>query len=224
MKFALITVFLLILKLNVSANDLPIRFYVANHKASCTGLSSQMCYLMKNSPNGIWQSYYNDIEGFSYEEGFEYEILVNKKVIENPPADGPSFVYKLVNIVKKTPTMVISQNHREMLDQKEYYLKRIRVNNKPENFTEGQNVYIMFILNDNIVRGMDGCNSFSGNVIINKDSISFSNFAVSEMFCQEVKVDKLFHELTGNVNRYRISGNLLKFYNGKKLLLEFSLK
>ncbi len=179
---------------------------------------------MKNSPNGIWQSYYNDIEGFSYEEGFEYEILVNKKVIENPPADGPSFVYKLVNIVKKIPTMVISQNHREMLDQKEYYLKRIRVDNKLENIPNGQKVYITFILNDNIVRGMDGCNSFSGNVIINKDSISFSNFAMSEMFCQEIKIDKIFHQLIGKVNRYRISGSLLKLYNGKKTLFEFSKK
>lgn len=179
---------------------------------------------MKNSPNGIWQSYYNDIEGFSYEEGFEYEILVNKKVIENPPADGPSFVYKLVNIVKKIPTMVISQNHREMLDQKEYYLKRIRVDNKLENIPNGQKVYITFILNDNIVRGMDGCNSFSGNVIINKGSISFSNFAMSEMFCQEIKIDKIFHQLIGKVNRYRISGSLLKLYNGKKTLFEFSKK
>ena len=224
MKFALITVFLLLLKLNVSAKDLPIRFYVANHKASCTGLTSQMCYLMKNSPNGIWQNYYNDIEGFKYEEGYEYEILVNKKVIENPPADGPSFVYKLVNVVKKTPTMVISQNYREMLDQKEFYLKRIRVDNKLKNFTDGQNVYMKFNLNDNIVTGMDGCNSYSGNVIINKDSISFSNFALSRMFCEEVKVDKIFHQLIGKVNRYWISGSILKLYNGKKTLLEFSLK
>ena len=224
MKFALITVFTLLLKMNISANDLPIRFYVANHKASCTGLTSQMCYLMKNSPNGIWQNYYNDIEGFNYEEGYEYEILVKKKVIENPPADGPAFVYKLVNVVKKTPTMVISLNYRKMLDQNEYYLKRIRVDNKLKNFTDGQNVYMTFILNDNIVRGMDGCNSFSGNVIINKDSISFSNFALSEMYCQEVKVDKIFNQLIMKVNRYRISGSLLKLFNGKKTLFEFSMK
>ena len=179
---------------------------------------------MKNSPNGIWQNYYNDIEGFNYEEGYEYEILVNKKVIENPPADGPSFVYKLVNVVKKTPTMVISQNYRKLLDQNEYYLKRIRVDNKLKNFTDGQNVYMTFILNDNIVRGMDGCNSFSGNVIINKDSISFSNFALSEMYCQEVKVDKIFNQLIMKVNRYRISGSLLKLFNGKKTLFEFSMK
>lgn len=214
----------MLLKINVSANDLPIRFYVANHKASCSGLTLQMCYLMKNSPNGIWQNYYNEIEGFKYEEGYDYEILVNKKVIENPPADGPSFIYKLVNVVKKTPTMVISQNHREMLDQKEYYLKRIRVDNKLDNISNGQNVYMTFILNDNIVRGMDGCNSYSGNVIINKDSISFSNIALSEMYCQEVKVDKIFNQLISKVNRYRISGSLLKLYNGKKTLFEFSKK
>lgn len=209
---------------SVFSKDLPIRFYVANHKASCTGVTPQMCYLMKNSQDGVWQYYHNDIEGFKYEEGYEYEILVNKKVIDNPPADGPSFVYKLVNIVKKTPTMVISQIIRQKLDLKEYHLTRIRAQDKMENFTDSQNVNIKFILNDNTVTGMDGCNSFSGKIIINKDSISFLNFATSRMFCQDVKVDKIFYQLISKVNRYKFSGNSLKLYNGKKLLFEYSQK
>lgn len=209
---------------NVLSKDLPVRFYVANHKASCTGVSAQMCYLMKNSLNGVWQYYHNEIEGFKYEEGYDYEILVNKKEIDNPPADGPSFIYKLVNIVKKTPTMVISQSNRNKIDLKDYYLSRIRINNIMEKITDNPKINIKFILNDNTVTGMDGCNSFSGNVKINKDSISFSNFASSRMFCQEVKVDKVFYRLMENVNRYKISGNSLKLYNNKKLLLEYSLR
>lgn len=214
----------MVLSGNVFSKDLPIRFYVANHKASCTGVSAQMCYLVKNSPAGVWQYYHDEIKGFVYEEGYDYEILVNKKTIENPPADGPSFVYELVNIVKKLPTMVISQNSREKLDLKDYYLTRIRVNSNLENITDNMKTNIKFVLNDNTVTGMDGCNSFSGNVKINKDSISFSNFASSRMFCQEVKVDKIFYQLIGKVSRYKVSGNVLKLYNGKKLLLEYSLK
>ncbi|HMS34822.1 MAG TPA: DUF4377 domain-containing protein [Ignavibacteria bacterium] len=222
MKILLVLSFVIFTSVNLLSKDLPIRFYVGNHKVSCTGVTSQMCLLMKNSPDGVWQYYHNEIEGFKYEEGYDYEILVNKKVIDNPPADGPSFVYKLVNIVKKIPTMVISQSYRQKLNMKEYYLTRIRVNDKTEKFADNEKVNIKFILNDNTVTGMDGCNSFSGRVIINKDSISFLNFASSRMFCQEVKVDKIFYQLIGMVSRYKISGNFLKLYNGKKLLLEYS--
>ncbi len=224
MKNLLLIILIVFVCENAFSKDLPIRFYVANHRASCTGVSPQMCFLMKNSPDGVWQYYHNEIEGFKYEEGYDYEILVNKKVIDNPPADGPSFVYKLVNIVKKTPTMVISQSNRQKLDLKEYYLTRIRVNDKTEKFAFSSKVNIKFILNDNTVTGMDGCNSFSGHVIINKDSISFLNFASSRMYCQEVKADKIFYQLIGKVSRYKVSGNFLKLYNGKKLLLEYSQK
>jgi heat shock protein HslJ len=120
--------------------------------------------------------------------------------------------------------MVISQGNRQKLDLKEYHLTRIRALDKMENFTDSQNVYIKFILNDNTVTGMDGCNSFSGKLIINKDSISFLNFATSRMFCQDVKVDKIFYQLISKVNRYKFSGNSLKLYNGKKLLFEYSQK
>ncbi len=224
MKIYYVIALLIVFNGNVLSKDLPVRFYVANHKASCSGVSDQMCYLMKNSPNGVWQYYHNEIEGFKYEERYDYEILVNKKEIDNPPADGPSFIYKLVNIVKKTPTMVISKSNRDKIDLKDYYLSRIRINNVMEKITDNGKINIKFILNDNTVTGMDGCNSFSGNVKINKDSISFSNFVSSRMLCQEVKVDKVFYQLMGNVNRYKISGNLLKLYNNKKLLLEYSLR
>ncbi|MDY3549005.1 DUF4377 domain-containing protein, partial [Riemerella anatipestifer] len=42
------------------------------------------------------------IEGFAYEEGFEYELKLQKTYLSNPPQDSPSNVtYKLLEILSK---------------------------------------------------------------------------------------------------------------------------
>lgn len=41
------------------------------------------------------------IEGFTYEEGYEYRLRVQKIHLANPPADGFIFEYKLIAIVSK---------------------------------------------------------------------------------------------------------------------------
>lgn len=42
------------------------------------------------------------IEGFEYEEGYEYMLKVLKTPIENPRADGHTATYKLIEILSKT--------------------------------------------------------------------------------------------------------------------------
>jgi hypothetical protein len=41
------------------------------------------------------------IEGFTYEEGYEYRLRVQKTHLANPPEDGFIFKYKLIAIVSK---------------------------------------------------------------------------------------------------------------------------
>ena len=47
--------------------------------------------------------FYDQIEGFNYEEGYEYEIVVEVTKVENPPADASSLKYTLIEVVSKTP-------------------------------------------------------------------------------------------------------------------------
>jgi len=42
------------------------------------------------------------IEGFTYEKGYEYTLMVKRTTLANPPADGSSYVYALKKIVKRT--------------------------------------------------------------------------------------------------------------------------
>ena len=46
--------------------------------------------------------FYNQIEGFDYIPGYEYELLVNVEEVANPPAGGSSLKYTLIEEVSAT--------------------------------------------------------------------------------------------------------------------------
>lgn len=42
------------------------------------------------------------IGGFTYEKGYEYELLVNKTTIANPPQDAGNVKYELIKVISQT--------------------------------------------------------------------------------------------------------------------------
>lgn len=76
---------------------------VAADTRTCQGVAEMDCLLVKTDKNQAeWQNFYSNIEGFTYEKGFEYELLVKETPIEYPPADASSIRYTLVKVVSKT--------------------------------------------------------------------------------------------------------------------------
>lgn len=57
---------------------------------------------MKEGNSANWQLFYVPIEGFTYDEGYEYVIWVRQEEVPNPLADASSIRYILVNEVSKT--------------------------------------------------------------------------------------------------------------------------
>ncbi len=53
------------------------------------------------TPATAWQLFYDPIDGFAYEPGYEYVLRVAERNVPNPPADGSSVAYRLVRIVSK---------------------------------------------------------------------------------------------------------------------------
>ena len=80
---------------------------VAPETRECTaGVAKMQCMMVKEANAAEWQYFYNQIEGFEHEPGYEYQIIVSKSKIENPPADASSLKYKSVKVVsKKLATM-----------------------------------------------------------------------------------------------------------------------
>lgn len=77
-------------------------FYVASYTRECVGMVVQQCMLVREDPAGEWLNFYSDIEGFTYEPGYEYVLRVGWREIRNPPADGSSREYWLIRLVEKT--------------------------------------------------------------------------------------------------------------------------
>ncbi len=77
-------------------------FIVGPQTADCTGVAPMKCLQVKEKPSENWTNFYSNIEGFTYEPGYEYVLQVKTEKIENPPADGSSIKYTLVKQVSKT--------------------------------------------------------------------------------------------------------------------------
>lgn len=77
------------------------KFIVASEQANCTGVVPQKCLLIKKEPAGDWEFWYSGIKDFEYERGYEYVIKVRKEVLEDVPADRPSFIYVLDKVVSR---------------------------------------------------------------------------------------------------------------------------
>ena len=58
---------------------------VASKQVDCTGVGPQKCMLIKEFTGQNWKYFYDTIEGFNYEEGFEYVLNISEKKIHQCP-------------------------------------------------------------------------------------------------------------------------------------------
>lgn len=75
---------------------------IAPETRECSaGVAKMQCMFVKEMNATEWQYFYNQIDGFTHEPGYEYQIIVSTSKVENPPADRSSITYKLVKVVSK---------------------------------------------------------------------------------------------------------------------------
>ena len=72
--------------------------YVNGRTVPCTGVAPQQCLQIKESMKDDWTLLYQGIKGFKHEQGYVYRLRVREEIIANPPADGSSREWVLVDI------------------------------------------------------------------------------------------------------------------------------
>ena len=100
-----------------AADAEQLTMFVGPEQVDCVGVAPQTCLLIKFEPEAEWQYFYDAIEGFEYEPGFEYELLVEKTDIENPPADASSIQYTLLEEVSKTAVEAEGDMNEQSADE-----------------------------------------------------------------------------------------------------------
>ena len=84
----------------------------------------------------------------------------------------------------------------------------------------------MSFINDNGLQavGFAGCNRYFSGVTLLPESMKFSNPGSTMMACPEMDGESAFLDLLTQVNTYEVSGNELKLFQDKILLLRFKKK
>lgn len=182
--------------------------YIADAKADCVGVAPQKCLQIKEAgnPDG-WTYFYNAIEGFDYEEGYFYKIKVAVTTVENPPADGSSLRYELIEVLGQSKAPLV-------LDESSWLVTRLM---DMDSF--GRNPFIKVDLAQNTINGNTSCNRFSAKIDVSDNKVKISEVASTEMACRDTPVENAFLEALQNVASYTLHGDKLQFLDKNKALL-----
>lgn len=183
--------------------------YIADAKVDCVGVAPQKCLQIKEIGKTDWTYLYDQIEGFDYEEGFFYKIKVDVIEVENPPADGSSLKYKLIEILDKSKVPL-------NLDQGSWLVTRLK---DMDSF--GRNPFIKIDLSQNEINGNTSCNRFSAKITVNNNKVEISEVSSSEMACRDFEVESAFLEALKSISSYTLNEEKLQLLDeNRELLIE----
>lgn len=75
------------------------RWHIADALEDCVGVAPMKCMRIRRADNPEWELFYDNIDGFEWQEGTRYILEVDVIDVENPPADASSKRYVLVKQV-----------------------------------------------------------------------------------------------------------------------------
>ena len=225
----LILVLLVSIAAGCGAQDTPkkdqgevMTVFVGPELVDCEGEGPQKCMLVRENQEDDWNLFYDQIDGFYYEEGHNYEIVVRVENIPNPPAGGSSIRWALVDVISKTP--VEKATGTSSLEGTLWVMEEYRdsegnlVPSPPE-------ITVTAEFSDGKVSGSSGCNSYSGSYEVNGDRIEFGLFASTMMACPEPRMALESGVLSalGSSTRFEVNDSSLTLMNDSgEVLVRFS--
>jgi|GEM_PF-2025577 len=198
-------------------------FYVADTKADCYGVSSRPCLQVKEKPGEPYALFYSGIDGFTYEEGYNYKLEIMRVKREKPPADASAYTYYLIKVLSKERSKTYIQKVIPIPDQVLLPLARISKNGKMEQVSGTTVPDIVFDRRTGKVSGKAGCNRYFGRVIFDNGRLSISGVGSTQMACADMQIESLYLKHLSVVNRYQFNSGLLQLYKDQELLLQFSI-
>lgn len=93
----------MLLACSPTKDSLKRTIYIGAETKPCTaGVMKAECMQVKwEKSQKEWQYFYGNIDGFTYEKGYEYKLVISEEKVDNPPADASSVKYKLLKQISK---------------------------------------------------------------------------------------------------------------------------
>jgi heat shock protein HslJ len=189
-------------------------FYVADRIIQCgAGFGLHDCLQVKEKKKDSWQGFFPKVEGFNYEEGYEYKITVSVTDAGKVRPDQSGLNYKLLKVVSKKKT---TYNPAAKLEGRKWILISMHDNDHTIRLKDST-IYLELHVKDNRLSGHGVCNSMKGKLSADGKNISFSEIAFTKMLCldQGNIFEKIVQNLLENSATWKKEENLLTFYSPK---------
>ncbi|MFN8237702.1 MAG: DUF4377 domain-containing protein [Chitinophagales bacterium] len=216
-----------------SFNPSPQTWVVDAETAACDNSDNQ-CLLVKQPGRKEFEIFNESIEGFDYEKGYTYTIVVKQQLKDPPIAVGESlFKYVLVKIntkkavykpVSNAPKIIqpTSINTSSPLDQK-WYLRKIKDEDGSSLVTDDNVVWMEINTFNDKLKGIGACNPFEGVIRTNPaNKFEASKLTAGLSSCSNKKLENLFLDALQRADYYEIRSGVLILSSQGKYLMEFA--
>ncbi len=180
-----------------------VTLYVGPNREPCMGVAPQLCLLVKENPEDEYSLFYSTIEGFEFEPGFEYELLVNKQTVPNPPADASAFRWTLIEVVSKTPVAPAAE-----LEGTTWQLIAFADANGMLSMPGAEST---LLLQDGEAGGQGGCNMFFAPYTLDGNLLTFGPVGSTMMACEEPAMaqEQAYFANLARIASYQVVGSQL---------------
>ena len=209
------------------------KMFVGAKTVDCSGEGKNKCMMVKNSPEKNWEFFYDQIEGFKHEQGFEYQLLIEIVDLPEESKDGAFVKYVLKRIISKTP-IDITKNAVVAVPEPAAPINKSRATEwiltdfiYKDNGLEakGFEATITMDFAQKKVFGQGPCNRYFGTLRdLEKNQVRFENIGNTKSICDFTDKEKAFFNLLPISNNYVIEGDRMYVYHGTELLLAFKRK
>jgi len=162
---------------------------------------ANQAFLVKEKDDDTWDTYATTINGFDYQEGYEYRLKVKIETVKES-----DMKYTLISVLSKKKTNYLEKRveSRKKLEKK----WTITSFNTFENKTERKPY---FTITKNRINGNAGCNDFEGNLQVNNDGLfSINRLNATKKYCKPfMKLEQVFMESLSKASLYNIEANSL---------------
>ena len=205
--------------------DLPpegdvITMYIGPELVDCVGVAPQTCMQVKMSPDASYTLFYDKINRFDYEPGYEYELLVLVEPVPNPAADASSLSYTLVEEVSKTPVDVGATTDIETVESPQLegttwsLISYVTPNNETLDILPDSRITAEFL--EGQLSGTAGCNSYFGPYEVDGNSLTIGPTGSTMMFCEPEEImfqETAYLAVLNSIASYEIVDNQLHLIN-----------
>ncbi len=209
------------------------KMFVGAKTVDCTGDGKSKCMMVKNSPEKNWEFFYDQIEGFKHEQGFEYQLLIEIVDLPEESKEGSFVKYILKRIISKTP-IDISKNAVVAVPPPAAPINKSRATEwvltdfiYKYNGLEAKDFEATITMDfaQKKVFGQGPCNRYFGTLRdLEKNQVRFENIGNTKSICDFTDKEKAFFSLLPVANNYVIEGDRMYVYHGTELLLAFKRK